>query len=222
MTQLPDPIADPERALAVAYAPPAARAALSALFQLDERFGQIVSTTSEPMIGLMRLAWWREALEKIDHDAAPAEPLLKMLVADALPRGVTGAALAELEDGWAALLDGEPDQSAIDRHARARGGTLFSAAATILGAGDDRLRTVGAIWALTDLAFRHSLASVRDAARRDAVALADALPRRSWPAAARPLAALAVLAMRDARAGHRRQGSPGRLLRALALRVTGR
>ena len=56
-------LADPERTLAVAYAPADKRPALTALFALDERFGAVVSSTSEPMIGLMRLAWWRERLD---------------------------------------------------------------------------------------------------------------------------------------------------------------
>ena len=189
---------------------------------LDERFGQIVASTTEPMIGLMRLAWWREALEKLDRDPAPAEPLLKTLVADLLPGGVTGAALAEIEDGWAALLDGEPDEAAIARHGRERGAKLFEAAAVILGVSDDRIAPAGAQWALTDLAFHHSQAAVRESAFRQAAALTATGSVRSWPKSARPLAALAILASRDAQARTRVQGSPGRLMRMLALRITGR
>lgn len=216
------PLADPERALAVAYAPAEARSALTALFALDERFGGIVSSTSEPMIGLMRLAWWREALEKLDRDPAPAEPLLGLLAAQVLPRGVSGAALAAIEDGWAALIDGEPDDDAIARHGRERGAHLFNAAALLLGVDDPRLAKAGEVWALADLGYRHSSASVREKARSQARKRADELPSGRWAASARPLAALFVLARRDAGAGSRAQGSPGRLLRMLALRLTGR
>jgi len=214
-------LADPERALAVAYAPAGKRVALTALFALDERFGGIVSSTSEPMIGLMRLAWWREALEKLDRDPAPAEPLLGLLADQVLPCGVTGIALAAIEDGWAALIDGEPDEDAIARHGRERGRNLFEAAATLLNADDPRLATAGEVWALADLGFRHSSEPVRQVARARAKSLAAALPPRRWPRAARPLAALFLLARRDASANRRAQGSPGRLLRILALRLTG-
>jgi len=218
----PVDLADPERALAVAYAPASLRAGLSALFALDERFGGIVSSTSEPMIGLMRLAWWREALEKLDRDPAPAEPLLGLIADTVLPRGVTGAALAAIEDGWTALLDGEPDAEAIARHGRERGGNLFSAAAALLGADDPRLTIAGEVWSLTDLGFRHSDGQVRKAALAHASALAAGLAAVRWQPATRPLAALFVLARRDALAGRRTQARPDRLLRMLALRLTGR
>jgi len=215
-------LADPERALAVAYAPRPARAALTALFALDERFGQIVASTSEPMIGLMRLAWWREALEKLDRDPAPAEPLLRTLADHVLRLGITGEQLAAIEDGWAALIDGEADEGAIARHGRERGGNLFAVASTILVTDDRRLPAAGEVWALADLGFRHSKSDVRVAARRRAVLLARSITDGGWPSAARALAALYALAKRDAERGERRQGAPARLLRMLALRLIGR
>ena len=215
-------LADPERALVVAYAPAGVRAGLSALFALDERFGQVIASTGEPMIGLMRLAWWREALEKLDRDPAPAEPLLGLIAAEVLPHGVTGAALAAIEDGWAALIDGEPDADAIARHGSERGGNLFSIAATLLGAADLRLATAGEVWALTDLGFRHSNQQVRQTALARAQSLAAALPAGRWASPTRPLAALFVLARKDAQTGIRTQARPDRLLRMLALRLTGR
>ena len=215
-------LTDPERALVVAYAPADKRAALTALFALDERLGSVVSSTSEPMIGLMRLAWWREALEKIDRDPAPAEPLLKRLAEQVLPRGVTGASLAAIEDGWAALIDGDPDNDAIARHGRERGGNLFRAAAALLGANDARLATVGQVWALADLGHRHSSAAVRKIARDQAEKLAASLPAGRWAPPSRPLAGLFVLARRDAATTERAQGRPDRLFRLLALRLIGR
>ena len=215
-------LADPERALAVAYAPANRRVALTALFALDERFGQVVASTAEPMIGLMRLAWWREALEKLDRDPAPAEPLLGLIAGHILPHGVSGARLAAIEHGWSALIDGEPDDDAIARHGRERGANLFSAAATLLGSDDRRLGAAGEVWALVDLSLRHSQSRVRDTARARAKSLIATIPSGRWSSSARALAALYVLARRDAERGERRQGSPGRLLRMLALRLFGR
>ncbi|MBW8743302.1 MAG: squalene/phytoene synthase family protein [Sphingomonas sp.] len=217
-----DELADPERALAVAHAPAPVRSALAALFALDERFGAIVASTSEPMIGLMRLAWWREALEKLDQHPAPAEPLLKLLADLVLPHGVTGTALAAIEDGWAALIDGEPDEAAIARHGQERGVNLFRAAAALLGADDPRLPSAGEIWALVDLGYRHSNAEVRKSALAKARKRVADLPAGHWAPAARPLAALFVLARRDAAAITRAPGRPDRMLRMLALRLTGR
>ncbi|WP_404709913.1 squalene/phytoene synthase family protein [Sphingomonas sp. MMS24-J13] len=213
-------LADPERTLAIAYAPASARPALAALFALDERMGTIVATTTEPMIGLMRLAWWREALEKLDKEPAPAEPLLRDIATHILPHGVLGATLGAIEDGWAALLAEEPK---VARHGRERGRWLFIAAAAILGTKDDRLPGAGEAWALADLAHRHSAPEVRTSARRRGRAILDALPRHRWPRAARPLAMLVTLARGDVASDARRvQGSPRRIMRMLALRLTGR
>jgi phytoene synthase len=192
------------------------------LFSLDERFGQVVASTGEPMIGLMRLAWWREALEKLDRDPAPAEPLLRLLADHVVPCGVTGAQLAAIEDGWAALIDGDADADSIARHGRERGRNLFVSAASILRADTTRLGGAGEIWALVDLGYRHSDARVRATALAQANQMIAGLSRERWPKAARPLAALLTLAIRDARTDKRMQGSPGRLLRMLALRLTGR
>ncbi len=215
-------LADPERALVVTYAPSALRRGLAALFALDEKFGEIVATTTEPMIGLVRLAWWREALETLDTAPTAGEPLLQQL-AGTLSARVSPATLAAIEDGWAAMLDGGMDADAIARHGRERGGALFRAAADWLGAADADIEAAGAGWALADLGHRHSDATVRETARAQANALLAPLRARRWSRAALPLAALATLAARDAATtGARRQGSPARLLRLLALRLTRR
>jgi len=210
--------------LAVAHAPAALRPALTTLFALDERLAGIVAATTEPTIGLIRLAWWREALERLDREEAPAEPLLQAL-ASLLPIGVSGRELSEIEDGWAALLEGEADDAAMDRHAQARGATLFRLAGRLLGSveSDARLVDAGAGWALADLGHRHSDPDVRGRARAKALIALGSLPRAIWPRQIRPLGMLATLARADAStAGARHQGAPGRLLRMLALRFTGR
>ncbi len=217
--------ADPERALAIAYAPAPIRPALAALFMLDLRFGAILSATREPMIGAMRLAWWREALETLDRAAPPAEPLLGVLAAHVVPRGVAGAELAAMEDGWAALLEGDPPAAAqIARHGEERGARLFGLAGRLLGDSDEKLTgAAGAGWALADLAQRLSNAGAAAEARRQALARLEAIRGRRWPAALRPIGMLAVLARRDAeRPEARRPGSPRRLARMLAHRLTGR
>lgn len=211
----PDPAApspaDPEVALALSYAPPAARGRLLALWGFDAKLAEIVRTTSEPLIGRMRLTWWHDA---VTGDAPPrGEPLVAAVNAAELPR----AALARMIDGWEALLDGDDGQVLAD-YASGRGGGLFAAAAAVLDTPASRRGGEG--WVLVDLARHHSAPAV--AARALALArqrLAEAPVR--WDRAARPLGALVKLARRDLN-GVERQGAPRRVLAAGWLALTGR
>jgi len=220
----PPMLTDPERRLCLAYAPAAGRAALATLWALDERFAAVLASTSESGIGAIRLAWWREALLRLDAAAAPAEPLLQAVAAYLLPRGVSGAALSGLEDGWLPLL-GDLDARGLTDHGRERGGRLFHAAASLLGAeaSEDLVRE-GEGWALTDLAFHLSDRALAERALVLARARWDAAPRHRWPRPLRPLGILTALARADASAGFdrpRRQGSPARILRVLWHGLTG-
>ena len=207
---------DPERALALGYAPAPARVALATLFGLDARLRHIALVARDPTIGLMRLTWWGDSLERLDSSPPPAEPLLRALAGEVLPHGVKGAALAGLVDGWMRLLEGEPDLAAF---AAERGGRLFALAAGLLGAADARVERVGEGWALVDLAAGWpSLASPARVLARPALAGGFAT---SWPGPLRPLGALALLARSDLDA-IARPGSPRRVARLLAHRLTGR
>lgn len=208
---------DPERALALSYALAERRPALGALWALDETLARIVATTREPALGAMRLLWWRDALERLDGAPPPAEPVLAALHAHVLPLGVTGKSMAAMEEGWTAVLPGQPiDDDALTVHARARGERLFALSAEVLG--QPMALPEGGGWALVDLSF---LLSDRAAASRARALGKDRLASRRWPRPLRPLGALTVLARMDAEASARQPGAPGRVLRLLRMRLTG-
>ena len=69
------------------YAPADVRPAWMALHGLDLELESVVAGTTEPMIGAIRLAWWREALQGLDAGKVPAQPLLQLIAAEVLPRG---------------------------------------------------------------------------------------------------------------------------------------
>ncbi|MFS0736270.1 squalene/phytoene synthase family protein [Sphingomonas sp. 1P06PA] len=212
---------DPERALVLAYVPAEVRPALTTLWRLDERLGRVLRTTSEPRIGQIRLAWWREALNRLDVAPPPAEPLLAEVAATVLVRGIAGSALADLADGWVPLLASPVDDEALALHAVERGGRLFALAQTLLGIDDDpAVDRAGEGWALVDLARRSDDPAL--ASRALAMARQRLAGKRRWRPAERPLGMLAVLAARDAQRGVSRQGSPGRLARMLWMRLRGR
>lgn len=221
-------LADPERQLALAYVRRKVRPAIEALWLLDERMGAIVARAREPMIGRMRLMWWRDALLALDEPGAavPAEPLLERLAGICMSHELSGRDLSRIEEGWAALLDDEaPDDAAIVAHGRLRGGLLFEMAATVLGGGGDGVTLAGEAWALADLGHRLSEPHGRAFARARAGMCLSALAVARWPSALRPLGMLALLAGRDAAlpAGQqRRQGAPARVLRAMIFGLIGR
>ena len=55
-----------DRNLALSTVPARSRSALAALFAIDAAMGDVVRTTTDPMLGQIRLAWWRERLEELD------------------------------------------------------------------------------------------------------------------------------------------------------------
>ncbi len=85
------------------------RPAFAALWGLDLAMADVVATSSQPALGAIRLAWWRERLEALDEGiAAPAEPRLKAVQGELLRRTVTGEELSKLEDAWLPLFDEFP------------------------------------------------------------------------------------------------------------------
>ena len=143
---------DPDRWFATLLAPAPVRAAWMACHALDLTLLDLALGTREPMLAEIKLAWWREQLDRLDRAPAPAEPVLAALKAEVLPH-VPGAVLARMEDGMLPLaLGAELDARAARAHADGRGGTLFAACARLLGAGDTgTARAWGRLWALGEL-----------------------------------------------------------------------
>lgn len=214
-------IYDPDRALALVYAPVEARAALATLWRLDEALAQVVRTTSEPLVGRMRLTWWHDALLALADRRAPAEPLLRDVEAHLKP-SIAPERLVPLIDGWEALLDPLPlSADAIADHAAGRGKILFEVAAELLGGSEgERFVDAGRLWALADLAGHVSDSETVARAQAAGRALIPGLPGR-WPRHLRALGALAVLARGDVEGRARPRGSPSRTLRALGHRLSG-
>lgn len=208
-------LADPERTLALAYAPRRLRPALSALWRLDEQLGATVARTENPAVGQMRLIWWHDAILSM-RAVPPADPVL-IALADA--RELESESLLPLIDGWEALLEPLPlGPDVLAAYAEGRGASLFRVSAELLGKRGEVAENAGRVWALVDLAFR---VSDRTTAER-AVEMARGISSGPLPG---PLAVLNALARSDARRGldrQRRQGAPARIARAIWAGLTGR
>lgn len=209
-----------ERALAIGYAPVSRRAGLAALFALDARLGDVLRTTREPLVGQMRLAWWRDGLAALDGRGPPAEPILAALALHVLPLGVSGGELAAICAGWERLLADPLDAAVLGDVGAGRGGVLFALAARLLAADRAGLDRIGEGWALADLAGHLGDPALAGEAKGLARSRLDGIAAAHWPRALRPLGALALLARSDLADGV--PGSPGRIARIAFHRLTGR
>ena len=218
-------VLSPDKQLAFAYSPARIRAALTALFAIDAAMGEVVRTTTEPMLGPVRLAWWRERLEELDTGkAAPAEPRLQAVERELLPRGIGGAELARLEDGWLSLFDPFPWTVETSEAIWFRGRSLFHLGARLLGHPDEAVQSAGGVWGLVDAARHCSDAASRAMLLDQARTFARGLSGVRFASAVRPLTMLAALAVRDLRRGEpfEAEATPGRAAAMLGHRLGGR
>jgi phytoene synthase len=131
--------ADPDRFLTALFAPAARREALFTLYAFNAETARAVQATSEPMMALIRLQWWREVVEGTPKAHEVATPLSSLLEAGALDpaelRSVLDAReVTELADvtAWREWLLAGP-------------GALAAAAGRLLGVPDSPdLRELGA------------------------------------------------------------------------------
>ena len=188
----------PELDLALAWTPLRVRAALTTALQLDRRLARIVARTTEPMLGQMRLAWWRDALGKPAADRPRGDAVL-----DAVATHWAGreTALIAMVDGWEVLINAETLGPAEIAAFGAQRGAFFGAL------HDDatpevkhRVAAAALRWALAD-----AVTAVSDAGERAQMietALAGVGAGR-LPKPLRGLAVLDALAMRALRRGGR-------------------
>ena len=187
--------------------------------------GDVVRTTREPMLGPIRLAWWREPLEEHDGGStAPAEPRLQKVERELLPRGVSGHDLAGLETGWSRLFDPFPWGVEIAEAVWLRGNLLFGLGARLLGQADEQIQSAGGLWALVDVARHCSDADSRSMLLSQESKFARRLGGTRLAPKLRPLSALAALAIRDCRHPEsiEPEGTPGRAAAILRHRLGGR
>lgn len=142
MTNAPDPVADLVRAAdypswaSAQFAPMEARPHLIALRAFDIELARVRDLVSEPMVGEIRLQWWRDAVEKPAQADHPVLNALEGAISyGRLPReALTGLVDARVDD----LYD-DPIPTLADLEGRL-GGThsvLIRLASLILARGSD-------------------------------------------------------------------------------------
>ncbi len=184
--------------------------------------GSVVKTTSEEMLGAIRLAWWRERLEELDQGKVPPEPRLEAALAMIERYELTGAKLSNLSVGWQYLLEPFPWTDQVIDAVAAHGSLLFEYAAVIVGGDAAMAARAGSLWALMEVAKHCS----DEGSRAALIARAHSTSEELSGVAAkeiRPLTMLALLARRDLEQWPRceGEGTPARAWAIFRHRLTG-
>lgn len=169
--------------LALAYASPDGRGLLEFMLLLDRRLGSILVRTNEPLIGQMRMAWWRDVIAKEAGARPSGEPLiarLNMLEAE-MGQPMLRPAMVRLLDAWETVIaDRDWDANRLIKMSRERGEAIFSPYAERIGnTPQDRLDYWTTRWAVADLQIFCPDPDLRnEIASRNAVATSGRLPRK--------------------------------------------
>ncbi|MBI1406107.1 MAG: phytoene/squalene synthase family protein [Caulobacter sp.] len=196
---------DPDRWLSSRFVEDeAARADLVALYCLDNELAAVAGKVSTPLVGEMRLAWWREALEGLMATGATrGHPVLEALKTASLPMDT----VAGLPDRYVAALEpADGDEALLAR--------IDETAAVVMALAALRLHPEARVEQVADAARALVLGRTGQA---DAAAVRDILSRgrealAKLPAAAFPAVAHAALARPYARGAR-----PGPLAKRLRL-----
>lgn len=176
---------DPDRWLASRFiGDPEQRADVIAVYAYDHELARAPRVASNPLLGEIRLTWWREALDEI-FEGRPVRrhPAAQALAAAVARRRLAREPLEAMIDARYRELDPQPlsvDEAvewALDTAGRAA-----EAAAAVLGTPDAPVREAAAAWALSRRApdrpeLRAAYERLLDEGRRAAARLsAEAFP----------------------------------------------
>ncbi len=146
---------DPDRWLASRFiADPDARADVITLYALNYELSRAAEVATQPLIGEMRLAWWREALEEI-FDGRPVRkhPVAAGLAQAIGRRGLPREGLEALVDGRLRELEPWPlGEDEVLAYLDATAGGLMTLAVQVLAPGVQAdLRPAARAWGLVGL-----------------------------------------------------------------------
>ncbi len=191
---------NPLKLLILSYAKEEVRRKFEFLFAFDSRLAEVIRSTSEPLIGQMRLTWWRDILTKAPEDRPEGEPLVELL--NNIKRdGLIISHLLALLDGWEIMLEDFPwDDRQIENYALNRGVGFFGFVLGKSKLSDEHIK-IAKLWALWDFAAHCSDAKMRGEAFARCVSLSKETKPPSFDRNGRPLSILCKLAMRDAKSG---------------------
>ena len=148
---------DRDRYLTATLAPADRREALFALYAFNLEIARTREVISEPMVGQIRLQWWREAIDGVYEDDPRAHEVVRPLAAAVRDYNLTRAHFERLIDAREFDLGDTPPENLdeLTGYAEATSSSVMQLALEILGAGSeaakDAAHHAGIAWALSGL-----------------------------------------------------------------------
>jgi 15-cis-phytoene synthase len=144
---------DPDRYFATLFAPAQSRSYLFALYAFNHEIAHVAESVREPMMGAIRLQWWRETAEGAAKGKVSSHDVARGLECLFAERGLSLQSLQSMIGARALDSSNEhfPDFAALENYLDATGGSVMRLAAELLG-GDPRLvRDAALAFGLTGL-----------------------------------------------------------------------
>jgi NADH dehydrogenase [ubiquinone] 1 alpha subcomplex assembly factor 6 len=128
---------DPDRFLTSLFAPSDRRESLWAILAFNLEIAKTRERVREPMLGQIRLQWWRDAISEIFAGKPREHAVVIALARATAAHHLSRAALEELIDARETDLNPDPPPSlaALEEYAEQSAGPLLSLLAQTLGAG---------------------------------------------------------------------------------------
>ena len=148
---------DPDRYLTALLAPAERRESLFALYAFNLEVARVRESTREPIMGQMRLQWWRDSLAELRAGRLRSHEVLKPLAAAIEAHNLDVGLLDRLLDTRERDMESAPpaDLAELLRYAQGTSSTLVELALETLGEPAPPVReagrSLGVAWALVGL-----------------------------------------------------------------------
>ncbi len=179
---------DPDRYLVALFSPAEAREAQFAIAAFNFEIARVRETVSEPLLGEMRLQWWRDAIAEIYDGRVRRHEVAEPLAEAIREFGLGRVHFDRLIDARSRDLDEAPfaDFAALETYAEATAAPVLVLGLEALGAANDAAlraaRHIGTAWALVGVvrAVAFHAGQNRLLLPMDLLAAAGVDPARAW------------------------------------------
>jgi len=145
--------ADPDRYFSALFAPAGLRALLFVVYAFNAEVARVAETVREPMLGAIRLEWWRETAEGAAKGTPRHHDVARGLAALFAQTAITPADLEALTAARAfdSSADRFADFAALEAYLDSTSGAVMRLAARILGGKVEVTKEAGLAYGLTGL-----------------------------------------------------------------------